>query len=991
MNARPPGWRWKTRFLIPLVLCAAHSVTAAASGNPNEKYLFDIEPGDAAYRLNDFSTQSGLQVLYGFESMKHIPITPVHGEMKPFDALDKMIAGTAIRYEFVNRRTVTLTLVPPSVRPSVEAALKNDRGPRKKTDRRAPDTGLDEVTILSDYMPSLSETGSPIVSLNRTEIDAPAFVTVQGAVRTLPQIFGGGPTEDTNEIGFEAQTNTSRGSGVNLRGLGASSTLVLMNGRRLAGTGSQGLFVDVSNLPLAAVERVDILPDSSSTFYGADAVGGVVNFVMREDFDGWQTEAYYGSATKGQLDENYVSQLYGARGEKGRGAIAFDFYSRDNLTAASRPQARSDLTAFGGSNYDIAQSNPGNIVLGPASWAIPRGQDGTSLDASDFQPGTKNLQNKYKGADLLPSQQRWSLFSTGRYQPVESLTLFGDALFSQRDVRGNGGGQFGTFQVTDRNPFYVNPTGVPGPVTVQYNFLDDMGPQLSTGKVRSANASGGLEWHFGSSWSLTASGGYASERLRSVITNQVSNAALATALLDEDPATAFNPFGEGSNTNPATLESLRAHSSLTTDSSLTSGGLLLDGTLKQLPGGDLTLSVGGDVREQSFESRAISTASLAVSDVTSKRRRSIHSAFAELKVPLVGPGNRVRGVESLDLSLAQRYESYSDFGDTLAARLGLSWAPVQGVTLRGTYSESFRPPGLLDLDESTNFYVFLPTRNPQTGGVSNVMLWGGKNRDLREENARSWTAGLELEPARLPGSVLALTFFDTEFVDRLSQPAFAADLLSNPAFSAMVTRDPSADYRANVCSRAPQAASGGNCLTTPIAAIVDFRTRNDAAVKTQGFDLLARYTRDSSLGRLSLGLNGTYLFEFSEARASNLPLQNKVSTPTYPINLRVRTSARWQRGGLDISAYVNYLNSYLDTASLPRRHVDSWTTLDLHATYSLGTPLRSWVGDTTLSLGVDNLLDTEPPFLNNPIGIGYDQENGDLTGRIVSITLRKKW
>jgi iron complex outermembrane receptor protein len=139
-------------------------------------------------------------------------------------------------------------------------------------------------------------------------------------------------------------------------------------------------------------------------------------------------------------------------------------------------------------------------------------------------------------------------------------------------------------------------------------------------------------------------------------------------------------------------------------------------------------------------------------------------------------------------------------------------------------------------------------------------------------------------------------------------------------------------------------------------------------------------------------VNGTYILSFAEAKAANLPLAERVSTQNYPINLKVRGTARWQRGGFDVSAYVNFLNDYKDEASNPQRHVASWTTFDLHAAYTLHSERGSWLEDTTFALGADNLFDRDPPFLNNALaGIGYDQENGDLTGRVVSFTVRKKW
>ena len=991
MKARPQGRRSTVRLFAALALFAAPGLALAdGGGNADEAYRFDIEAGDAAFRLNDFATQSGFQVLFPFADMAGVTVTPVHGDMKPFDALKKMIAGTGIRYQYTKGKSVTVTLtMARSNRGEQGTASPRVRGVAhaRDKDRRTPDSGLQEVTIRSGNAISIAENGSRPISLGRADIDAPGFITVQDVVRTLPQVFGGGPTEDTYTVGPEAPTNTSRGVGVNLRGLGAASTLVLMNGRRLAGTGTEGLFVDVSNLPLAAVERVDILPDTSSTFYGADAVGGVVNFVMRDQFEGWETEGFFGAATKGQLNENYASQLYGAQGDKAHGLLAIDFYSRDNLTAASRPQARSDLTQFGGSNFDSLQSSPGNILMGPNVYAIPRGQDGSALSAADFLPGTPNLQNKYEAADVLPSQQRWSVFGTGHYDQSDTLELFGDVLFTRRNMHGSGSGYGRPLIVPTSNAFF--PDGFSTPLTIQYSFLQDLGALENLARITTTNLSGGLDWKVGRDWTITATGSYASERVRAESQNQVNGTALARALADPDRTTAFNPFGDGSYTNPATLDAIRAYSSTYTRSDVLTAGLIATGPLLSLWGRDVALTFGIDGRRQEFHSTLLTDATTPTTDLRTNRRRDIHSLFAEVKVPLIGREHGMRGIESLDLSLAERFETYEDFGDTAAPRLGLAWVPVHGLTVRSTYSESFRPPGLLDLDESSNGYAYYSIPNAQTGQTDMVLVWFGKNRDLRQENAHSWTTGIELESPERPGNAIAFTYFNTQFVDRVSRPVLSADLLSNESLSALITRDPSDEFRADVCARSPNAGSAaGPCVGIPVAAVADLRLRNDAAVKTSGIDLLARYAVDSSLGRISLNLNGTYVLRFSDSLTSYMPLVNRVSTPSYPVNLRIRSSARWERGAFDVSAYANFLNDYTDKTSIPRREIDSWTTFDLHASYRLKQGLFD---GTTVSLGIDNVFDKPPPFVNNVVGIGYDQENGDLIGRVVSLTLRKKW
>jgi iron complex outermembrane recepter protein len=994
MKAQPQGWRCKAALLFAVVLCSLHMPNASAMGNPNERYLFDISPGIAAWRLNDFGSQSGMQLLFNFEDMKGVNVAAVHGEFKPFEALDKMIAGTDIRYEFVNRRTVTLTRAPPTMRPSKAAREKADASVHGTGDRRSSGAALEEVTISGTQPSSLATVGSPLLSITRTDIDATGMATVPGVIRTLPQVFGGGPTEDT-VLDSEARTNVGRGTGVNLRGLGASSTLVLMNGRRLPGAGSEGQYVDVSNLPLSAVERIDILPDSSSTLYGSDAVGGVANFVMRDRFEGRQTEAYFGDTTRsGHLNETYISQLVGGHTGSGHGLFAFDFYSRDNLEAASRDMAKSDLREYGGSDFDVQQSNPGNIVLGSTVWAIPSGQDGTSLKPGDFVKDSPNLQDRYKGGDILPTQRRWTGFGTWRQDVTDRFALFADVLVGQRDATLAGTAASAQLTVPVTNAFYASPIPLLPrvPLPIRYSFYDDLGAQVGSVRLRDLDVNGGFEQRFGHNWNATATLSYSRENTSTVVTNGVNPVALNAALASSDRSVAFNPFGDGSHTNPATLDSIRASTFSDYESTVASANAILSGPLLRLPAGTLDLSFGSEAREQRFGMTLRSDTTAVPTDTQADRERHVYAGFAELRIPLIGESNRARGVEALALSLAERYEHYDDFGSALTPRLGFSWAPFRGVTLQGSYSASFRPPGLLDLDESNNSWGIISLRDPQTGLPANVLIWGGKNRDLRKETAHSWTAGLQFEPEAHPNTALALTYFDTDFTDRITRINPTLDLLSNPLFSAVLTRSPSAQYRSDVCSRASQSGSPTlNCLTTPIVAIADVRVRNDAIVETRGIDMLARYDMSSHLGRFSFSLNGTYILSFAESVAVDQPLVEFVNTQSHPVDLKLRGSTRWQFGQVDLSAYLNYMSGYKDIGSNPQRRVDSWTTVDLHATYALGTA-SDWLGRTTVALSADNLFDTNPPFLNNSLaGLGYDQENGDLIGRMLSLSVRTRW
>ena len=253
--------------------------------------------------------------------------------------------------------------LPESTRPAGEPkppkqSTRRVQSQRPAATRRDPE---EVVRITGTYISDEAPVGQELISANRDEIEATGTATPADFLRTLPQTFGGGPNQDTY-IGQEALTNSGLGVGENLRGLGARATLVLIDGRRMAPSGTEGEFVDIENIPMSAIERIDMLPDSASAIYGADAVGGVVNFVFRNKLDGCRDHRAGGSGTRGDLQEYLFSQTLGKSWDGGSGLFSFEFYRRGALPAADRSYAESDLRPFGGGNFDTNLTNPGNII-----------------------------------------------------------------------------------------------------------------------------------------------------------------------------------------------------------------------------------------------------------------------------------------------------------------------------------------------------------------------------------------------------------------------------------------------------------------------------------------------------------------------------------------------------------------------------------------------------------------------------------------------------
>jgi outer membrane receptor protein involved in Fe transport len=162
-------------------------------------------------------------------------------------------------------------------------------------------------------------------------------------------------------------------------------------------------------------------------------------------------------------------------------------------------------------------------------------------------------------------------------------------------------------------------------------------------------------------------------------------------------------------------------------------------------------------------------------------------------------------------------------------------------------------------------------------------------------------------------------------------------------------------------------------------------------MRTSGIDWLGRYRLENRAGAFELGINATYTLDFAQAQFHSSPLISLLNTSENPIDLRLRTTVGWRHGGLGMSASADYTDGYNDRVSTPSRKIGSWTTFDLQLNYDARAFDFQPLENTSLALTIQNVLDTQPPFFNNPQGIGYDAANADLLGRFISFRIRKDW
>jgi iron complex outermembrane receptor protein len=973
------------------LLATAAMVIVASAAPASAQDLartYDLKVQPLAKSLAEVARVSGRQVVVSSNLVRGKSAPALAGRYTADEAYAALLSGSGLKLTPVGAALV------------VSASSAQD-GAAGEPQAGAGET-LSELVVTGTRIRGATPVGANLIALSREDIDRAGAATAQQILQAVPQNFGGGPGETTSGTSSRngAPLNTAMGSGVNLRGLGSNSTLVLINGARPAGAGIAGTFTDLSVIPASALERVEVLADGASALYGSDAVAGVVNFVMRDRFDGLETRLRYSTADGGAR-EAQASVLLGKTWGAGGLTLAYEYYDRDALAAAKRDYATEDLRAFGGGDYRQAYAAPGTIIVGGQSYAIPAGQDGRNLTVGQLTPGQVNKTNAYANADLLPQQRRQSLYLAGRQDLAAHTQVFVQGLAARRtfDQRILGGNRT-TVSVPSSNPFYLNPQGGTAPVLVQYDFTDDLGPTHTNGKIDAYNALAGVTQTL-RAWSATLQGGQARQKEHYRIDNYGPNGAtLAAALADSNPATAYNVFGGSGSTPQASRDAVRGWYASQGLFKSWSAAFRADGPIGSLPAGEVKLAFGVEQRAEHYTQDStylLFSASPHALATDYPGTRRITAGYAELRVPLVSPAMNLSGFQSLDLSLAGRVERYSDVGTTSNPKIGLDWRPVADLVLRASYGTSFRAPSFQDLRQGPSVNAYQPSvltdpRSPT--GTTTVLTLLGNAPDMGPERATTWTTGVTYKPHQLTGLTASLTYYDIDYRDRI------ANVNAN-AFNILIEREVYGDVIDDHPSAAAVAAYYASPLlynpaaiaASAVTAVIDLRNRNLSSVRQRGLDIDLGYAFATRRGDISLGLVGSYIFSIDQQVTSGSPKIDVVGTVGTPTDLRLRARAGWSSGPWAITSFVNYISDYQNQTVSPRQRVKSWTTADLQLAYRVPDGANRLAG-LRLALTVTNLFDEDPPFAEMRTvlsAIGYDGEKADPTGRRIALELVKSW
>ena len=422
----------------------------------------------------------------------------------------------------------------------------------------------------------------------------------------------------------------------------------------------------------------------------------------------------------------------------------------------------------------------------------------------------------------------------------------------------------------------------------------------------------------------------------------------------------------------------------------------VSGRLLELPGGPVSFSIGGLYREEDYNSDQ--NDSLFVGD------RSVTAGYVEILTPIIGADNALPFVKRLDLSLAGRYEDYSDVGDSLDPKIGVFLEVSDEFSLRASYSESFRAPDLQALNTQEEWFVLgfpqsfvtafpPPSPSPLLPFPGVLYAYRPANPDLASETAESWSVGLTFRPAFFDGLTVQGNFFDIAYEDRI-EIIGPQTVFSDASLTSLVDFAPLTEVQ----SLFDSADAGEIELINPFGAVpedvqllLNAGSLNLSQRNVRGFDLNVQYITDTEIGRFSAAVNASYLVDYVQKLSNLSPSVEQVDVLYRPVDFKMRANFSWSADGFTAFAALNYVDGYRDDIdSSVANGVDAWTTIDLSLVYDTGDRFDSaLLNDVRFGFNVTNLFDNDPPFVATPFGLNYDSANANPFNRQASLSVSK--
>lgn len=885
----------------------------------------------------------------------------------------------------------------------------------------AETSSLDEVVVTGSRIARTTfETPTPVTAVTEKQLEAKAATTVVDLLRDIPalrpnQIQGGG-----RSIGV---------SNFNMRGLGPSRTLVLLDGQRLMDSSPVAGF-DVNVLPAPLISRMEIVTAGASSVYGSDAVTGVVNVILNSTLEGGKLDAQYNVSTRGDQEQVTASVAFGTRFHEDRGRFVFaaSYTDRpDILYQGERGWGDDGVTLVPNAAYTatngqfrqlivpnarLSQMTLGGVIT--TAGALKNIQFGPGGQQSLFVQGTNvgtvwmqggaGLMTQPDFGVVVPSIKQESAFgrvtyditpdiearvdflgsitraeSTNNYNYNNGdITIRADNAFLPANIRalmaannltsirvGRLNPETGINRNVSRNHYYRAGAGLKGPINEIWTW--ELAANYTYGLAENSGANNRIQANWTNALDAVI-GPNGTPVCRSTLTNPTNGCVPA------------NIFGEGAVSQGA-VDYVTGTSSQRSFSRSFNANANVAGELGATWAGPIKVAGGAEFRKDTVNSK-----SDPISDINGWRQGTFASydgevrvweGYAEASLPLA---RDTSFADSMDLDLAGRYVDYSTSGSTFVWKVGLNWAINDQVRLRSTYSKDFRAPKIDDLFSASSLRAGTTVIDRTTNRTANINTLAGGNPNLDPEVAHTFTGGVVFKPEFAPRLQVSIDYFDIHLKDALVVPTaqevvdrcFAGD----QTFCSAITRD-----------------AAGNITQVQVTAF------NAQVLKTRGVDFEAIY--DMPMSTFSEGLEGdlglratiTYVDRLITSTSGSSvdtagQLRGTYATPEW----RGSATVTYTNGPLNLRALINWVGpgNYDNTygpLDLDKQHWGSWVYADLTAQYDLTEQLQ-------LYAKVENLFDKDPPLIaNGTITIASSNESQfyDMRGRMFGLGVRYRW
>lgn len=989
--------------LIPVILalmlvrCSASVAAEAASA----QYAIEQPSQAVAESLRAIAHDTSTSVLFDPTVVRGRVAHAVSGHLSPFQAITAALQGTGLIAELmpdgaiVVRSAAAPAGVPaatasgaPATTPSAEAAregVTQDAAPGRD-DGGSPPAGLqhDDAEVMK-----VEVTGS---RLKRVEVEGPAPVNIY----TAKEIEQSGQPNLERFLSSLNEVSTSSGEGaagstggqgtVQLRGLPLGTTLVLINGRRVEAVGSSsGNYFNLNLIPMAAIERVEVVPVGSSAVYGGDALAGVVNVILKKSMEGVSLAANLGSGRG--FGGGGLSLATGGHSDDGSYLLLGSYSRSTPLTKAERGFFQdADYRRFGGADTRVRNCTPGTVSslsganlpgLGSSFAAIPQFAAGQTPQLSDFAAtaGTANLCNLYangNGEALLYNDETLSLHASAEHRLFGTWSTFGEFTFARERTQARDLGLMLTDVTVPASNLY-NPFGEDVDVTTVLGR--ENGLQGTARQTRFARALVGLRGELGGDWDaeLTLSTTRDNGGSQTFAEN-VDTTALGVALASTTPAAALDPFTTGRAASPDVLRGIWSDVDRENHGRKDQVGVLARGSVLQLPAGALEAVVGAESAHDRYD------VSIPVEQFELDASARNSAGYGELRAPLLRAGAADHDWSLATLTVAARRDRYSDFGSANTYQTGLEVRPSRSLLIRASSATSFKPPTLLETNVPDTSYpaALFSLVDPARGGeaITSGTVVRTTNKALEPERGRANSFGAMWEPDGSLGTRLGATYWQIRVNGLISIVLPQTALDYEALFPGFVTRGPSVDGQPG-----------------PVTS-VKVAEANFGSVDVAGTDMEAAYAWRSLLGRWTASVSATRTNEYQVVLAPGAPKENRLGRrfdDFWAPRWKERASVDLDAGSWTLGLTGRYLGQYKDEGTSERRLGAYWM-FDLAASLDL----KKWLPDGTaavkaasLSLSVANLANRQPQFVETyPY---YDLTQADWRGRYVSTRVSVAW